>query len=74
MIDFVKLYKALEILKPNVQWTLVDDTNETSLTEDLYNKIEWVTGEDSNGIAITTTTNPHSEITWTAVKAEMDKL
>ena len=74
MIDFVKLYKALEILKPNVQWTLVDDTNETSLTEDLYNKIEWVTGEDSNEIAITTTTNPHSEITWTKVKTEMDKL
>ncbi len=74
MIDFVKLYKALEILKPNVQWTLVDDTNETSLTEDLYNKIEWVTGEDSNGIAITTTTNPYSEITWTKVKEEMDKL
>jgi hypothetical protein len=74
MIDFVKLYKALEILKPNVQWTLVDDTNETLLNEDLYNKIEWVTGEDSNGIAITTKTNPHSEITWTKVKEEMDKL
>jgi len=74
MIDLIKLHKALEVLKPNVQWTLIDDTNETSLTEDLYNNIGWVTGEDSNGIAITTTTNPHSEITWAAVKAEMDKL
>jgi hypothetical protein len=74
MIDLINLYKALEVLKPNVQWTLIDDTDSTSLTEDLYNKIEWVTGEDSNGIAITTTTNPHSEITWTAVKAEFDKL
>ena len=50
MIDFTKLYKALEILKPNVQWTLVDDTDETSLTEDLFNDIDWITGEDSNGI------------------------
>jgi hypothetical protein len=74
MIDLINLYKALEVLKPNVQWTLIDDTDSTSLTEDLYNKIEWVTGEDSNGIAITTKSNPHSEITWTAVKAEMDKL
>tara|TARA_R100000654_G_scaffold13083_2_gene28497 strand:+ start:949 stop:1173 length:225 start_codon:yes stop_codon:yes gene_type:complete len=74
MIDLIKLHKALEILKPNVEWTLTDDTDSTSLTEDLYNNIGWVTGEDSNGIAITTKTNPHSEITWTAVKEEMDKL
>ena len=74
MIDLIKLHKALEILKPNVQWTLVDDTDSTSLTEDLYNNIGWVTGEDSNGVAITTKTNPHSEITWTKVKEEMDKL
>lgn len=74
MIDLIKLHKALEILKANVQWTLTDDTDSTSLTEDLYNKIGWVTGEDSNGIAITTNTCPHSEITWTKVKEEMDKL
>ena len=74
MIDLIKLYKALEVLKPNVQWTLTDNTDSTSLTEDLYNNIGWVTGEDSNGIAITTNTCPYSEITWTAVKAEMDKL
>ena len=67
MIDLIKLHKALEILKANVQWTLTDDTDSTSLTEDLYNKIGWVTGEDSNGIAITTNTCPHSEITWTKV-------
>jgi len=74
MIDLIKLHKALEILKPNVQWTLLDDTDNTSLTEDLYNNIGWVTGEDSNGIAITTNTCPHSEITYAKVKAEMDKL
>ena len=74
MIDLMKLHKALEILKPNVQWTLVDDTDSASLTEDLYNKIEWVTGEDSNEIAITTNTCPHAELSWAAVNAEMDKL
>ena len=74
MIDLIKLHKALEILKPNVEWTLIDDTDSTSLTEDLYNNIGWVTGEDSNGIAITTKTNPHSEITFAKVKEEMDKL
>ena len=74
MIDLIKLHKALEVLKPNVQWTLKDDTDSTSLTEDLYNNIGWVTGEDSNGIAITTNTCPHSEITWTKLKTEMDKL
>ena len=74
MIDFVKLYKALEILKPNVQWTLVDDTDSTSLTEDLYNNIDWVTGEDSNGIAITTNTCPHSELNYAKVIEEINKL
>tara|TARA_R100001460_G_scaffold67875_3_gene108335 strand:+ start:436 stop:660 length:225 start_codon:yes stop_codon:yes gene_type:complete len=74
MIDLVKLHKALEVLKPNVEWTLIDDTNETSLTENLYNKIDWITGADSNGIAVTTKTNPHSEIDYSKVKTEYDKL
>ena len=39
-----------------------------------FNKVEWITGENSNGTSITTTTNPHSELTWIKVKAEMDKL
>ena len=74
MIDLIKLHKALEILKPNVQWTLVDDTDSTSLTEELFNDIDWVTGEDSNGIAITTKTNPHSEINYAKVIEEINKL
>tara|TARA_B100001063_G_C16651068_1_gene496008 strand:- start:93 stop:317 length:225 start_codon:yes stop_codon:yes gene_type:complete len=74
MIDLIKLYKALEVLKPNVQWTLTDNTDGTSLTEDLYNNIGWVTGEDSNGIAITTNTCPHSEIDYAKTKTEYDKL
>ena len=74
MIDLIKLYKALEVLKTGVEWTLLDDTDSTSLTEDVYNDIGWVTGEDSNGIAITTNTCPHSEIDYSKVKTEYDKL
>ena len=40
---------------------------------DFNNNVQWVTGEN-NGTAITTGTCPHSEITWTKVKEEMDKL
>ena len=43
-------------------------------SESDFDKIEWVTGEDEDGDAITSTTNPHSELTWTKVKEEMDKL
>jgi hypothetical protein len=74
MIDLDKFTKAMLTLKPDAQWSLIDDTDETSLTEELFNKVDWVTGEDSNGIAITTKTNPHSEITFAKVVEEMDKL
>ena len=74
MIDLDKFTKAMLTLKSDAQWSLIDDTDETLLTEELFNKVDWVTGEDSNGIAITTKTNPHSEITFAKVKAEMDKL
>ena len=43
-------------------------------TEAEFNKVNWKTGEDSNGSMISITTCPHSEITWTKVKEEMDKL
>jgi hypothetical protein len=65
-----KFYKALFILKPNVEATVSEDIN----TEEDFNKVLWKTGENETGEAINTTTNPHSELTWTAVKAEMDKL
>ena len=70
MTNHNKFYKALFILKPNVEATVSEDIN----TEKDFNKVQWVTGVNENGTAITTTTNPHSEITWPAVKAEMDKL
>ena len=42
--------------------------------ESEFNKVKWKTGEDSDGGMISTTTCPHSEINWTKVKEEMDKL
>ena len=43
-------------------------------TENDFNKVKWVIGKNENNEALTSTTCPHSEITWTAVKEEMDKL
>ena len=71
--DLEKFTQAVKILKDNATFTLRYN-NETEMSETLFNNIEWVTGENSNETAITTTTNPHSEITWTKVKEEMDKL
>jgi len=70
MTNHDKFYKALFILKPNVEATVSENIN----TEEDFNKIQWTTGVDSNGSAIQSTTNPHSELSWTAVKTEMDKL
>ena len=64
MDDVDKLFSAIETLKPIAplvfRGRVVDEEN--------FNKIEW----DVDGNF--TTTNPHSEITWPLVKAEMDKL
>ncbi len=70
MDNISKFFKAVNTLKSNVGLSFFGEIT----SESEFNKIDWVTGEDSNGIAITTKTNPHSELTWTAVKAEMDKL
>ena len=71
MEDSIKFHKAINTLKPAVEYVY---HNDVPMAEELFNKIEWVTGENAEGIAITTTTNPHPEITWALLKAEMDKL
>ena len=65
-----KCMKAIRTLKPNTECVIRHPID----NEANFNKIEWVTGTDDIGGAITTTINPHAELTWTAVKAEMDKL
>tara|TARA_Y100000401_G_scaffold60190_1_gene47711 strand:- start:479 stop:694 length:216 start_codon:yes stop_codon:yes gene_type:complete len=71
MTDNEKFQSAINTLKSGAQYSY---TGDVPVTEELFNNIKWTTGEDSNGLAIETTTCPHSEITWTKVKEEMDKL
>ena len=70
MTNIEKFWKALNTLRANTECTVNGDV----LTEDNFNNnIKWNIGVDGE-TAIVTSTNPHSELTWTAVKAEMDKL
>ena len=70
MENIRKFFTALAVLKENVECSFSGEI----LDEDDFNKIAWKTGEDEGGSMIHTTSCPHSEITWTKVKAEMDKL
>ena len=70
MDNIVKFYTALAVLRANTECSFSGEI----LTEDDFNNIEWKTGVDENGATISTTTCPHSEITWTLLKAEIDKL
>ena len=73
MITNIEKFRiAVETLKPNATFALYFN-DETEMSEALFNTIDWITGDD-NGTAITTKINPHSELTWTKVKEEMDKL
>ena len=71
MTDNEKFQSAINTLKSGVQYSY---TGDVPVTEELFNKIKWTTGEDSVGLAIETTTCPHSEITWSLFKTEYDKL
>ena len=61
---------AIQTLKEGVQFSFTGDI----LTEADFNKINWKTGVDSEGVSIMTTTNPYSEINWSLFKTEYDKL
>jgi hypothetical protein len=66
-----KFWTAIRVLKSDVKCTINRDIE----TEEDFNNIIWQTGTEANGeTAITTKTNPHSELSWAAIKAEMDKL
>ena len=64
MTNSEKLRKAISILKNNVDYT---NHNSVIDTEEMFNKIIWLNGENES-------LTPPSEVTWAAVKAEMDKL
>tara|TARA_A100001391_G_C4915754_1_gene237715 strand:+ start:410 stop:634 length:225 start_codon:yes stop_codon:yes gene_type:complete len=69
-----KLYKAITTLKSDAEYVFNYNEDNIVVNEETFNTIKWKTGEDENEFAILTDTNPHSEITWTKVKEEMDKL
>ena len=66
-----KFHKAISELKDSAEFTY-EGAVPTNAEE--YYKVKWKTGVDENNTTLTTTTNPHSELTWELVKAEMDKL
>ena len=68
MTNTDKFIKAVKILKQGTEFSLVSPVDD----ESGYNKVFWNIGVDDNGSAIQSTTCPHSELTWTAVKTEMD--
>tara|TARA_Y100001938_G_C7863273_1_gene316664 strand:- start:34 stop:240 length:207 start_codon:yes stop_codon:yes gene_type:complete len=65
-----KFIQAIQKLKPNTEMTFVNEIE----TEEDFNNVLWVTGVDEFDRAIQTNNCPHAELTWTAVKEEMDKL
>lgn len=71
MTNLEKMVVAIQTLKTDCQFSFIGDDFST---EEHFNNIKWVTGEDENGTAITVDVCPHPEITWTKVKAEIDKL
>ena len=69
--DIKIFWKALFILKAEVECTAPTVVK----TEEDFNKILWNTGEvDSTDGAVTTTTCPHAEITWSKLKIKIDEV
>ena len=75
-MSLTDLTKAIQSLKPSAGFIFSSEESgdKIQVTEAVFNKLEWVTGEAANKTAIITPVNPHPELTWSAVKAEMDRL
>ena len=72
MEDYKKFADALNNLKPEAGFCYRDNY---PMTEEKYATVEWMTGVEADGeTAITTTVNPHSELTWEKVNVEMTRL
>ena len=72
MDDSQKFTDAITNLKPAAGFAY---TGDFPMTEEKYATVEWVTGVEADGqTAVTTTVNPHPELTWSAVDAEMTRL
>ena len=72
MEDLEKLINALNNLKPETGFCY---RGNYPMTEEKYATVEWATGVEADGqTAITTKVNPHTELTWSAVNAEIARL
>ena len=72
MEDYKKFTDALNNLKLEAGFCY---RGNYPMTEEKYATVEWATGVEADGeTSITTTVNPHSELTWIKVNAEMDRL
>ena len=69
-----KFTNAVKNLKNGVRFSWQGDDITTE--EEFNTKVDWMTGstDEAHPVAITQKECPHSEITWTKVKAEMDRL
>jgi len=67
-----KFHTAIKNIKADAKYVVSTKTPETE--EEFNSNVEWITGKTETNKAILTKTNPHSEITWTKIKEEMDKL
>tara|TARA_R110002012_G_scaffold319905_2_gene541736 strand:+ start:442 stop:669 length:228 start_codon:yes stop_codon:yes gene_type:complete len=67
-----KFHNAIQNLKPETGYVVYNKPPETE--EEFNSNIKWVIGKTETNTAILSETNPHSELSWTAVKEEMDKL
>ena len=67
-----KFSTAIANLKSNTEYVIFNKAPETE--EEYNSNLKWVTGKTETNKAILSDTCPHSELTWAAVKAEMDKL
>jgi hypothetical protein len=70
-MSIFNLVEAIKNLKPEVQFSFKGKDGDE---ENVFNNIKWNTGVKENGYAITTTVNPHSELTWEKVNTEMNRL
>ena len=74
MTNQEKVCSAIQTLKSNAEFTFDGEIN----SESDFNKIRWVVDVDNSNAdfpkAVTSTTFPHAEITWSLFKAEYDKL
>ena len=69
MTDLEKMYQAIHNLRSGTELSFEGDI----VNEETFQTIDWHIGVDGDQ-AVTTKENPHSELTWELVKAEMDKL